>query len=123
MYEKKVLFPGAGVTNSEGFEKRIGALCDDFRGHISKECKEFNLGNHEQNKMLRWEIMKGGLTPVGHTLNKVVNKVFKGYRRDIYDMWALTSPINKATGAPHPPTRQQCATWVVEAWEKVSEEL
>ena len=51
--------------------------------------------------------MKGGLTPVGQPLDKVVNKVFKGYLRDNYDLWALTSPINTATGAPHPPTQQQ----------------
>ena len=73
--------------------------------------------------MLRWEIIKGGLTPVGQPLDKVVNKVFKGYLRDIYDMWALNSPINKATGAPNPPTWQKCATWVIEAWGKVLEDL
>ena len=59
MYKKEVLFPGAGVTNSEEFEKRIGALCVDFRGHSSKECKEFNLGNRERKNMLRWEIHEG----------------------------------------------------------------
>ena len=107
------------MTNSEEFEKRIGALCVDFRGHSSKECKEFNLCNRERKNMLRWKIMKDRLIPVGQTLDKVVNKVFEGYFRDIYDMWALTSPINTETGVPHPTTWQQCATWVVEAWEKV----
>ena len=60
--------------------------------------------------------MKGGLTPVGHPLDKVVNILFKGYLCDIYGMWELPSPINKSTGSPHPPTCQQCATWIVEAW-------
>ena len=111
------------MTNSEEFEKRIGALCDDFRGHSFKECKEFNLGNRERKNMLRWEIMKGVLTPVIKFCDKVMNKVFKGYLYDIYDLWALTYLINTATVAPHPPTRKKCATWVVEPWEKLLEEL
>ena len=67
--------------------------------------------------------MKGGLTPVRQPLDTVVNKVFKGYLHDIYDLWELTSPINTATGSPHQPTWKKCVTWVVEAWEKVSKEL
>ena len=59
--------------------------------------------------------MKDRLIPVGQTLDKVVNKVFEGYFRDIYDMWALTSSINTAL------TSHQCEIWVVEAWEKVLE--
>ena len=35
-------------------------------------------------------MMKGGLTPVRQPLDKVVNKVFKGYLCDIYDMWEIT---------------------------------
>ena len=30
--------------------------------------------------------MKGGLTPAGQTLDKVVNKVLTGYLCDIYDI-------------------------------------
>ena len=90
LYKKKVFFPGAGVTNSEEFEKLIGALRDEFRGHSSKEWNESNLGNGEFKKILRWEMMKGGLTPVRQPLDKVVNKVFKGYLCDIYDMWEIT---------------------------------
>ena len=73
--------------------------------------------------MLHWNIMKGGLTPVAQPLDKVVNKVFKGYLRDYYDQWSLTAPINKNTGAPLPPSRQQMTNWVVQAWDKVPEEL
>ena len=62
-------------------------------------------------------------TPVRQPLDKVVNILFKGYICEIYDLWALTSPINTETGVPHPTTWQQCATWVVEAWEKVLEEV
>ena len=67
--------------------------------------------------------MKGGLTPVGHPLDKVVNNVLKGYIHYIYYLWELPSPINTATRAPHPPTQKKFATWVVEAWGKLSEEL
>ena len=108
MYEKKVLFPGSGVTNSEDFEKIIGAICDDFRGRSSEECKKFNLGNRECKEMLTQEIIKGGLTPVGKPLDKVVNKVFKDYIRDIYDLWALTYPINTEIGASHSPICKHC---------------
>ena len=62
--------------------------------------------------------MKGGLNPAGQPLDKVVNKVFKGYDRDIYYLWALTSPTNTATGAPHPHTEKKFMTWVVEYWER-----
>ena len=100
LYEKKVLLPGAGIKDIEKFEKRIGALCDDFKGHSSAECKGFNLGNLERRKNLRWKIMKGGLTPVGQPLDKVVNKVFKGHLRDIYDMWSLTLRSMKGPERP-----------------------
>ena len=123
LYEKKVLFPTAGVTDIDNFEHRIGALCGDFKGHSAAECKSFNLGTEERKKMLRWEVMKGGITPVGQPLDKVVNRVFKGFLKDLYDLWLLTAPVNEKTGAPVPPSRQQCANWVVEAWDKVSEEL
>ena len=67
--------------------------------------------------------MKGGLTPVGNPLDKVVNNVLKGYIHYIYYLWELPSPINTATRAPHPPTQKKFATWVVEAWGKLLEEL
>ncbi len=124
VYLKKVVFPAAGVNRAaDDFPKRIGCLCDEFRGHSAKECKDFTTGNHERQKMLHWSIMPGGLTPVAQPLDKVINKVFKGYLRDIYDQWSLTAPVNPKTGAPLPPSRQQMASWVVEAWEKIPNEL
>ena len=124
MYLKKVLFPAAEVDRDTlSFAKRVGVLCDDFKGHSADVTKNFTTGDEEREKMLHWSIMKGGLTPVGQPLDKVVNKVFKGYLRDIYDHWSLTAPINMETEAPVPPTRQQMASWVVEAWEKIPEEL
>ena len=73
--------------------------------------------------MLNWLIMKGGITPVRQPLYKVVNKVFKIFIREIYDVWALNTPINPTKGAPLPPTCQQVASWVVQAWDKINEEL
>ena len=43
--------------------------------------------------------------------------------RHFYDQWSLTAPVNPETGAPLPPSRQQMASWVVEAWDKISIEL
>ena len=124
VYLKKVLLPAAGVNrDADAFPRRIGVLCDDFRGHSAAECKAFTRGNNERKKMLKWEIMPGGLTPVAQPLDKVVNKVFKSFLRDIYDHWSLTAPINPTTGAPLPPSRQQMASWVVQAWDKVPKEL
>ena len=67
--------------------------------------------------------MKGGLTPVVQPLEILFNKVFKGYLRELYEIFALTDPVNPATGAPFPPSYQQNLTWIVEAWEQVTEEL
>ena len=49
--------------------------------------------------------------------------MFKGYLRDHYDLDYLTAPLNSKTEAPIAPTRQLLSTWIVEAWEKVPEEL
>ena len=123
LYEKKVLLPGAGVKNTEEFPRPVLALCDDFRGHSSQATKAFNAGHRQRRKMLKWVIIKGGLTPVAQPLDKLVNKVFKGYLRELYDIYAITAPINPTTGAPYPPSRQLIASWIVEAWERVPEEL
>ena len=53
----------------------------------------------------------------------MVNKVFKGYNREFYDTWALTATINEDTEAHLPPSRQLCASWVIDAWDNVPEEL
>ena len=52
----------------------------------------------------------------------IIGKVFKGFYRDLYDDYMLTAPTNEK-GHPLIPSRQLCATWVVQAWEKVPEEL
>ena len=121
--DNKVLFPGAGVINAEEFDKQIITLCGDFRGHNSARCNAFNTFRHERRKMLNWLIMKCGLTPVGQPLDNFVNKLFNIFLCDFYDVWALTYPINPTTGSPLPTTRQQVASWFVQAWDRIPEEL
>ena len=43
--------------------------------------------------------------------------------RELYEMFALTAPVNPPTGAPCPPSSQKISTWAVEAWDQVPEEL
>ena len=68
-------------------------------------------------------IMDGGITPVAQPLDILVNKIFKGFYRELYDNYMLTAPEHKETGNPIAPTRQMISNWVVKAWEKVPEEL
>ena len=60
--------------------------------------------------------MGGGLTPEGQPLDKPINKVFKGYLRNIYDLYYITDPLNYKTRAPIATTRQLLSTWIVEDW-------
>ena len=68
------------------------------------------------------EIIPGGLTPAAQPLDKVINKVFKGHFRDLYDLYIMTAPVGN-TGNPQAPSRQLLATWVVKAWDLIPEEL
>ena len=63
--------------------------------------------------------MKGVLTPVGQPIDRLVNKVFKGYLRELYDIFALIAPVNRDTGAPSLPFPQQISTWIVKVWDQV----
>jgi len=47
-------------------------------------------------------IIPGGLTPVAQPLNNVINKVFKAYFRDLYDMYIISAPI-MPNGSPKSP--------------------
>ena len=67
--------------------------------------------------------MKVGLTPIGQPLDKVVNKVFKGYLRDLYDIRSLTDPVSPWAGHQCPPYRQLLATWIVQAWGNTTKSL
>ena len=87
-------------------------------GTLTKRVKEVT----ENVEDLQWMIMAGGITPKAQPLDVLVNKVFKGYFRDSFQQWSLTAPTNDK-GHPKAPSRQLLATWAVEAWEKVPEEL
>ena len=123
LYLKKALFPGVGVVNMEEFSKHSMASCDDFRYHSSKAANIWSRCCPARRMMLEWINMKGGLTLVGQPLDKLVNKMPKGYLRELYNMFTLTAPVNPTIGAPYPPSRQLITTWIVEAWDRVPEEL
>jgi hypothetical protein len=116
---KKVILPEMGMDMvAKTSPEKLGVLWDDFRGHSAAEVKEYC----QSIPFLYPEIIPGGLTPVAQPLDKVINKVFKGHFRDLYDLYILTAPIGN-TGNPKAPSRQLLATWIVEAWAKIPEEL
>lgn len=93
---------------------------DDFKGHSAEIVKEKTLAMKEHFK---WEIMAGGITPKAQPLDVLINKVWKGLFRDLFEEWSLTAPQHEQTGNPIPPSRQLLAQWVVMAWEKIPESL
>ena len=116
---KKVILPELGMDMAtETSPEKIGLIWDEFRGHSAGIVKEYCLSLN----FFHPEIIPGGLTPVAQPLDKVINKVFKGHFRDLYDLYILTAPIGK-TGNPQAPSRQLLATWVVKAWDLIPEEL
>ena len=117
MYLKKIIFPAFGVTDKEAvnFHQRSGILCDGFKGHSAELDKDYML-HPSRSENLKFDIMNGGLTPVGQPLNKVVNKVFKGYLRDLYKIWSPTAPFNPHKGHQCPSSHQLLATWIVQTW-------
>ena len=117
-YLDEVYFPEVGAVEGE-LTDRSGLLLDAFRGHYAQEVKDVT----EPNKLLDWLMMDGGITPKAQPLDVLINKIFKGFFRDLFEEWALTAPVNKKTGHPLAPSRQLLAQWVVQAWEKVPEEL
>lgn len=112
-----VLMPELGDEDVE-FTERTGVLCDAFKGHYADEVKEHN-AKHEN---LEWLMMDGGITPKCQPLDVLVNKVFKGFFRDLFEQWSLSAPLQDS-GHPYAPSCQLLAQWVVAAWKKVPEEL
>lgn len=103
--------------------KRSILLADSFAGQKTDFVKE-----QAAKYNTHIAIMHGGITPVAQPLDKVINKVFKGYLRDLYNLWMLkgsnvASRKDPKTGYPLPPSRQLLSTWVVEAWSKIPESL
>ena len=119
MYMKKVLLPGAGVSSEDTFDHRVGLLWDDFKSHSCPPGKQFC----KSHGFIDVEIMGGGLTPEGQPLKKAINKVFNDYFRYLYEIYSISANLNYKTGAPIAPNMNILSTWIVEAWEKVPEEL
>ena len=67
--------------------------------------------------------MDGGITPKAHPLDVLINKVFKGFFRDLFKEWLLNAPTNPKTGHPLAPFSKLFAQWIVKAWAKVPKEL
>ena len=67
-------------------------------------------------------MMDGGITPKSQPLDILINKVFKGFFRDLFKEWSLNAPTNPKTGHPLAPSRQLLAQWIVKAWAKVPKE-
>ena len=68
-------------------------------------------------------MVDGGITPKAQPLDVLINKVFKGFFRDLFEEWSLNAPTNPNTGHPLAPSRQLLAHWIVKAWAKVPKEL
>lgn len=94
-------------------------VLDAFRGHFDKVVKEHNA----KHKLLSWLLMDGGITPKAQPLDVLVNKIFKGFFRDLFEDWSLNAPLHPVSGHPLAPSRQLLAGWVVQAWEKVPVDL
>ena len=56
-------------------------------------------------------MMDGGITPKFQPLDVIINKVFKGLFRDLFEEWLLNAPNNPNTGHPLAPSRQLLAQW------------
>jgi hypothetical protein len=112
-------------------------LVDGFKGHSRDVVKEFVgqfkstetwssassgvVSNSRYPCLCAFE-MAGGITPKAQSYDAIVDKVFKGYYREFYDLNMLDAPLN-SKGYPISPSHQLCAKWCAQAWNKVPEEL
>ena len=81
-----------------------------------------NVPDDHRYNLCEFDIMAGGITPKAQPIDAFLGKVFKGLYRYYYYYYMLYAPSNNR-GQPVTRTHQLCATWVVKAWNKVSEEL
>ena len=93
----------------------VGLVLDAFRDHFDNKVKTHN-ANHP---LLKWIIMDGGITPKAQPLDVLINKVFKGFFRDLLKEWSLNVPTNPKTGHLLAPSCQLLAQWIVKTWAKV----
>ena len=100
-------------------KETVGLVLDAFRGHFGNKVNAHN-ANHP---LLKWLMMDGGIIPKAQPLDVLINKVFKGLFRDLFEEWSLNAPTNPKTGHPLAPYRQLLAQRIVKAWAKVPKEL
>ena len=67
-------------------------------------------------------MMGGSITPKAQPLGVLMNKVFKGFFRDLFEEWSLNSPAKPNNDHPLAPSRQLLAQWIVKAWAKFPKE-
>ena len=124
---ENIIFKELGVFDGN----RATILVDDFKGHSHSDVKDyvtsFKSGTNNDHAEDRYNlvdflIMAGGITPKGQPIDMIIGKILKGYFRDFYDDHMLICPVN-SRGHPITPSRQLCATWVVDAWEQVSPKI
>ena len=114
----KSILPDLGVSADGTCDHRVGLLWDDFKAHSCPAFKEYCLSF----SCLAVLILGGGLTPEPQPLEKVVNKVLKGYFCCLYDDYIITALIGNNV-PPKAPTRQIITTWIVKTWDMISLEL
>ena len=68
-------------------------------------------------------MVDGGITRKAQPLDVLINKVFKGFFRDLFEECSLNAPTNPNTGHLMAPSRQLLAQWIFKAWAKVPKEL
>ena len=66
--------------------------------------------------------MDGGITPKAQPLDVLINKVFKGFFRDLFEEWSLNALTNPKTGHQLAPSCQLLVQWIVKLWTKVPKE-
>ena len=59
----------------------VGLVIDAFQGHFDKKVKAHNV-NHP---LIKWLVMDGGITPKAQPLDVLINKIFKGLLRDLFE--------------------------------------
>ena len=79
--------------------------------------------HNANHQFLKWLMIDGGITPKAQPLDVLINKVFKGFFRDLFQEWSLNAPTNPKTGHPLAPSCQLLAQWIVKAWDKFPKKL
>ena len=75
---------GTMIENIAGddatLKEPVGLVLDAFWGHFENKVKAHN-ANHP---LLKWLMVDGGITPKSQPLDVLINKVFKGFFRDLF---------------------------------------